>query len=50
MLRQHPVITPEIELMMSNSCAWMRDSRDFAMDGEYTAFTFILLITIEEVV
>ncbi len=28
----------------------MRDSRDFAMDGEYTAFTFILLITIEDIV
>ena len=28
----------------------MRDSRDFAMDGEYTEFTFILLITIEDIV
>ncbi len=35
-----PVITPESYKLMSNHLHGCKLSRDFAMDGEYTAVTF----------
>ena len=37
---QLPVITPESYKLMSNHLHGCKLSRDFAMDGEYTAITF----------
>ena len=45
---QYPVITPESYQLMSNHLHGCKLSRDFAMDGEYTALTFTSIFNLRK--